>query len=125
MPAISEALSSGYKKLSQYYSVQSYKWGAITSAALGAILLVIAPKFILGSSGIEFQRAAMLAVPLTIFRMIQFFGWLGDAIFLGANRPSLRALMILGEQVIRIGLMLILRERFQTTASPLRCVPKP
>ncbi len=116
MPAISEAISSGYKKLSQYYSVQSYKWGAITSAVLGAILLVVAPKFILGSSGTEFQRAAILAVPLTIFGAIQFFGWLGDAIFLGANRPFLRAVMILLEQIIRIVLLVALLARFQIEA---------
>lgn len=116
MPAISEALSSGYKKLSQYYSVQSYKWGAITSAVLGAVLLVVAPKFILGSSGEEFQRAAILAVPLTIFGAIQFFGWLGDAIFLGSNRPVLRAAMILIEQSIRIILLVALLNRFQIEA---------
>jgi O-antigen/teichoic acid export membrane protein len=116
MPAISEALSSGRKMLSQYYSVQSYKWGAIASAVLAAILLVVAPKFITGSSGEEFQRAAFYAIPLTIFGSIQFLGWLGDAIFLGANKPSLRALLILGEQIIRIGLMIILLERFQIFA---------
>ena len=116
MPAISEALSSGYKKLSQYYSVQSYKWGAITSAVLGAVLLVVAPRFIIGSSGDEFQRAAILAVPLTIFGSIQFFGWLGDAIFLGSNRPVLRAFMILIEQTIRIGLLVVLLKRFQIEA---------
>jgi O-antigen/teichoic acid export membrane protein len=116
MPAISEALSSGYKKLSQYYSVQSYKWGAITSAVLGAVLLVVAPKFIIGSSGMEFQRAAVLAVPLTIFGSIQFFGWLGDAIFLGSNRPALRAGMILLEQAIRVGLLIVLLNKFQIEA---------
>jgi O-antigen/teichoic acid export membrane protein len=116
MPAISEALSSGYKKLSQYYSVQSYKWGAITSVVLGAVLLVVAPRFIIGSSGTEFQRAAILAVPLTIFGSIQFFGWLGDAIFLGSNRPFLRAVMILLEQVIRIVLLVALLERMQIEA---------
>lgn len=116
MPAISEALSSGYKKLSQYYSVQSYKWGAITSVVLGAVLLVVAPRFIIGSSGTEFQRAAILAVPLTIFGSIQFFGWLGDAIFLGSNRPFLRAVMILMEQVIRIVLLVALLERMQIEA---------
>jgi hypothetical protein len=116
MPAVSEALSSGYKMLSQYYSVQSYKWGAVTSAALAAILLVVAPKFIIGSSGVEFQRAAVLAIPLTIFGAIQFLGWLGDAIFLGANRPVFRAAMILGEQTIRIGLMVLLLARFQIVA---------
>jgi len=116
MPAISEALSSGYKKLSQYYSVQSYKWGAITSSVLGAVLLVVAPRFIIGSSGTEFQRAAILAVPLTIFGAIQFFGWLGDAIFLGSNRPVLRAMMILIEQAIRIILLVALLNRFQIEA---------
>jgi O-antigen/teichoic acid export membrane protein len=116
MPAVSEALSSGYKKLSQYYSVQSYKWGAISSAALAAILLVVAPKFIIGSSGEEFQRAALLAIPLTIFGSIQFLGWLGDAIFLGANRPVFRAAMILGEQTIRIGLLILLLAKYQITA---------
>jgi hypothetical protein len=116
MPAISEALAGGYKMLSQYYSVQSYKWGAIASAALGAVLLVVAPKFIIGSSGMEFQRAAVLAIPLTIFGSIQFLSWLGDAIFLGANRPFLRALLVLGEQTIRIGLMVLLLARFQIEA---------
>ncbi|MBI5353944.1 MAG: hypothetical protein HZB50_14980 [Chloroflexi bacterium] len=116
MPAVSEALAGGYKILSQYYSVQSYKWGAICSAALAAILLVVAPKFIIGSSGMEFQRAAVLAIPLTIFGSIQFLSWLGDAIFLGANRPFLRAAMVLGEQTIRIGLMVVLLARFQIVA---------
>jgi len=116
MPAVSEALSSGYKMLSQYYSVQSYKWGAIASAALAAILLVVAPKFIIGSSGEEFQRAAVLAIPLTVFGSIQFLSWLGDAIFLGANRPVLRAAMVLGEQTIRIGLLVVLLEKFQIVA---------
>lgn len=116
MPAVSEALSNGYKMLSQYYSVQSYKWGAICSAVLAAILLVVAPRFIIGSSGAEFQRAAVLAIPLTIFGSIQFLGWLGDAIFLGANRPVFRAAMILGEQTIRIGLMIVLLARFQIVA---------
>jgi O-antigen/teichoic acid export membrane protein len=116
MPAVSEALSNGYKMLCQYYSVQSYKWGAITSASLAAILLVVAPRFIIGSSGAEFQRAAALAIPLTIFGSIQFLGWLGDAIFLGANRPVFRAAMILGEQTIRIGLLYLLLAKFQITA---------
>jgi len=116
MPAVSEALAGGYKTLSQYYSVQSYKWGGVTSAVLASILLVVAPRFIIGSSGAEFERAAVLAIPLTIFGSIQFLGWLGDAVFLGANRPFLRAVMIFGEQTIRIGLMLALLARFQITA---------
>jgi hypothetical protein len=102
--------------LSQYYSVQSYKWGAITSAVMGAVLLVVAPRFISGSSGPEFQRAAVIAIPLMIFGSIQYLSWLGDAIFLGANRPFLRAAMVLLEQTVRIGLMVVLLAKFQITA---------
>ena len=116
MPAISEALSHGRKLLSQYYSIQSYKWGAIASAVLASILLVIAPKFIVSSSGEEFRRAAVYAIPLTIFGSIQFLGWLGDAIFLGANKPFLRFIMVVCEQAIRISLMIILLQRFQIFA---------
>lgn len=116
MPAISEALSNGRKLLSQYYSVQSYKWGALASAFLLAVLLVAAPRFIIGSSGGEFQRAAIYAVPLIIWGAIQYPAWLGDSIFLGSNRPFLRALLIAGEQIVRVSLGLILLARFQIIA---------
>jgi hypothetical protein len=43
-------------------------------------------------------------------------GWLGDAIFLGANRPLWRAVMILVEQTIRIILIILLLEKFQIVA---------
>jgi hypothetical protein len=51
-----------------------------------------------------------------LFGSIQFLGWLGDAIFLGANRPLLRAIMVLGEQTIRIVLLVLLLKRFQIVA---------
>jgi hypothetical protein len=41
---------------------------------------------------------------------------LGDAIFLGSNRPVLRAVMILIEQAIRIVLLVLLLARFQIEA---------
>jgi O-antigen/teichoic acid export membrane protein len=116
LPAISEAVSHGRMLLSQYYSAMSYKWGAIASAFLSAVLLAVAPKFIIGSSGVEFQRAAIYVVPLVIWGSIQFATWLSDAIFLGSNRPVIRALMIFGESLLRVLLAVILLERFQIVA---------
>jgi len=116
MTAISEAISTGRKLLSQYYTVQSYKWGAITSGFLAAVLLVVAPRFIIGSSGLEFQRAALYVVPLILWGAIQYPAWLNDSVFLGSNKPFIRALMILGEQVMRITLAVMLLARFQITA---------
>jgi len=116
MPAVSEALSCGRRVLSQYYSTQSYKYGALTSAFLAAVLLPVAPRFIIGSTGQEFQRAAVYVIPLIIFGAVQYPSWLNDAIFLGSNKPFIRALLSFAEQAIRITLGLILLERFQITA---------
>ena len=116
MPAISEAISSGKQILSQYYSAMTYKYNALTSAFIGAVLLAVAPKFIIGSTGVEFQRAAVYVIPLTIWGAVQFPSWVGDNVQLGANKPYLKSIMVFGEQVIRVTLAWILLARFQVTA---------
>ena len=116
MPAISEAFSQGKIKLSQYYSVMAYKYNGLFSAFLGAVLLAVAPKFIIGASGIEFQRASLYVIPLVIWGAFQFPSWVGDIVQLGTNKPYLKAILVFAEQMIRIVLMWILLERFQVTA---------
>jgi len=75
MPAISEAISNGKRILSQYYTVMTYKYNGIMSAFIGAVLLAVAPRFIIGSTGVEFQRAAIYVIPLTIWGAVQFPSW--------------------------------------------------
>ncbi|MCX7854969.1 MAG: hypothetical protein N2556_03160 [Anaerolineae bacterium] len=116
MSSISEAISHARKVLSQYYSVMAYKWGGIISAFIGAVLLAVADRFILGASGPEFVRAAAYAVPLIIWGAIQYPSWVGDNVQLGANRPYLKSILVAGEQVIRIILALILLRRYQINA---------
>ena len=116
MPAISEAVSNGKRILSQYYSAMAYKYNALTSAFIGAVLLAVAPKFIIGSTGIEFQRAAVYVIPLTIWGAVQFPSWVGDNVQLGANKPYLKSILVFGEQVIRVVLAWTLLARFQVTA---------
>ncbi|MBE3040380.1 MAG: hypothetical protein IMZ62_16410 [Chloroflexi bacterium] len=115
MPAISEAISNGKRVLSQYYSVMAYKYNGLTSAFIGAVLLAVAPKFILGSTGIEFQRAAIYVIPLTIWGAVQFPSWVGDNVQLGANKPYLKSILVFSEQVIRVVLAFFLIARFQVT----------
>jgi O-antigen/teichoic acid export membrane protein len=115
MPAISEAISNGKRILSQYYSVMAYKYNGLTSAFIGAVLLAVAPKFIIGSTGVEFQRAAIYVVPLTIWGAIQFPSWVGDNVQLGSNKPYLKSLLVFSEQMIRVVLAFILLARFQVT----------
>ena len=115
MPAISEAISSGKRILSQYYSVMAYKYNGLTSAFIGAVLLAVAPRFIIGSTGVEFQRAAIYVIPLTIWGAVQFPSWVGDNVQLGSNKPYLKSLLVFSEQVIRVVLAWVLLERFQVT----------
>ncbi|MCX6035927.1 MAG: hypothetical protein NTV38_13290, partial [Chloroflexi bacterium] len=102
MPAISEAISNGKRVLSQYYSVMAYKYNGLTSAFIGAVLLAVAPYFILGSLGPEFSRAAVYVIPLTIWGAVQFPSWVGDNVQLGANKPWLKSILVFSEQMIRV-----------------------
>ena len=116
MPAISEAISNGKRILSQYYSAMAYKYNALTSAFIGAVLLAVAPRFIIGSTGVEFQRAAIYVIPLTIWGAVQFPSWVGDIVQLGSNKPYLKSILVFSEQVIRVILSWFLLSRFQVTA---------
>ena len=116
MPAISEAFSNGKQLLSQYYSVMAYKYNGLVSAFLAAVLLAIAPRFIIGSTSVEFERAAIYVIPLTIWGAVQFPSWVGDNVQLGANKPYLKSILVFSEQVIRVVLAWILLARFQVTA---------
>lgn len=115
MASISEAISNGKRILSQYYSVMMYKYGGMISAFLGAVLLAVADRFILGASGPEFVRGAQYVIPLAIWGAIQYPSWVGDQVQLGSNRPYLKSSLVFGEQVIRVVLALILMARFQIT----------
>jgi O-antigen/teichoic acid export membrane protein len=116
MPSMSESISQARRKLSQYYSAMAYKWGGIVSAFVGAVLLAVADRFILGASGPEFVRAAAYAGPLIIWGAIQYPSWVGDNVQLAANRPYLKSILVAAEQLVRIAFAFLLVERFQINA---------
>jgi len=116
MPSISEAISHGRKLLSQYYASMGYKWGGMISAMLGALLLAVADRFILGASGPEFIRAAQYSGPLIIWGIIQYPSWVGDNVQLGTNKPWMKGALVCMEQILRIVLAFILLARLQIYA---------
>jgi O-antigen/teichoic acid export membrane protein len=115
MASISEAISNGKRILSQYYAVMMYKYGGMISAFLGAVLLAVADRFILGASGPDFARGAQYVIPLAIWGAIQYPSWVGDQVQLGSNRPYLKSALVFGEQVLRVLMALVLIGRFQIT----------
>ncbi len=116
VPAISEAISQGRRLLSQFYAVMAYKWGGLMSAFVGAVLLAVADRFILGATGPEFVRAASYATPLILWGAIQYPSWVGDSVQLGANRPYLKTALVAAEQALRVSLAFVLLGYFQVYA---------
>ncbi len=92
-----------------------YKYGGAISAFLGAVLLAVADRFILGASGPDFARGAQYVIPLAIWGAIQYPSWVGDQVQLGSNKPYLKSGLVFGEQVIRVILALLLITKLQIT----------
>ncbi len=113
MPSISEAYSHGRLKLSTYYVAQGFKFGVWFSLFVLSALGAVADRFILGALGRDWIRAAAMVGPLLIWGAVQFPSWFGDRLQQAAGRPELQALMIAGEQMLRIFLMFMLVRRFQ------------
>lgn len=116
LPSISEAISNARIKLSQYYAVMAHKWGGLISGFFCAVLLAVVDRFILGTTGPEFERAAAYAFPLIIYHAMTFPTWVNDVVILAANRPYLKTGLTIAEQIIRITLVFVLIDHFQIYA---------
>jgi O-antigen/teichoic acid export membrane protein len=116
MAAISEAVSHGKRILSTYYAAMSYKWGGLISAFIGAVLIAVAPSFLLGATGPEFHRSALYVVPLAFWGAIQYLSWVGDVVQLGSNKPYLKTVLTIGEQSTRVFFLYLLLAYFQVPA---------
>ncbi len=116
MPSISEAISNGRRILAQYYAANGYKYGGMVSAFVAAILLAVADRFILGSSGVAFERAAIYVVPLLLSNSMSFAVWNADMVMNGAGKTRLVTLLALVDLFLGLGLSYLLVDRFQVYA---------
>jgi O-antigen/teichoic acid export membrane protein len=126
MPSISEAISNGRRILAQYYATNGYKYGGMVSGYIGAIMLAVADRFILGSSGQTFERAAIYVVPMLLAGAMSFASWNADAILYGAGKTRFITVLTLVDLVVGISLGLLLVDRFQVyglLAVPFVTVP--
>jgi O-antigen/teichoic acid export membrane protein len=108
MPAISEAFSNNRRMLTRYYVAQGFKYGGLFSVFIASALIGVGDRFILGTLGDDYQRAAGLMVAMGLWGMIQFPAWLSDRFQEGTGRPDLQMWMLIMEQAIRIVLMFLL-----------------
>ena len=113
MPAVSEAFSHGKLALTRYYIAQAWKYGGWFSAFIGSALLGVTDRFIIGSLGQEWVRAAEISTVLILWGAVQFPAWFADRLQEGTNHPWMQFIMLAIEQAIRIILMFVLLQRFQ------------
>ncbi len=126
MPSISEAVSNGRKILAQYYAASGYKYGGLVNGFLCSILLAVADRFILGSSGPAFERAAIYVIPLLIAGAMNFATWNADAVMYGAGKTRFVTLLALIDVILGVSLSYLVVDRFQAyglLAVPFVTVP--
>jgi O-antigen/teichoic acid export membrane protein len=115
VPAISEAFNHGRLALTRYYVAQGFKYGGLFSVFVASALAGVGDRFIQGTLGEDFQRAAGLIVVMGLWGMIQFPAWLADRLQEGVGRPDLQMWLLIMEQAIRIPLMVLLIPSLELT----------
>jgi len=126
MPSISEAISHGRKILAQYYLTNGYKYGGMVNGFLLSILLAVADRFILGSSGPTFARAAIYVIPMLVAGALNFASWNADTAMYGTGKTRLITGLSLVDFVLGLGVAYLLVDRFQVyglLAVPFITVP--
>jgi O-antigen/teichoic acid export membrane protein len=104
VPALSEAYSAGKKRLCQYYVVRYLQFAHLFVAVLAGLLGAIGAPLIRDVMAPQWARAGdymLLAVAVIVFLP---FAWISDMLQQGSGRTGLNAIIMLIEQVIRIGL---------------------
>jgi O-antigen/teichoic acid export membrane protein len=115
LPAISEAVTNGKRILGQYYSTMVYKFGGFVSGFIAAVLLSVADRFIIGSSGQDFQRAAIYVIPLTLIAAFNFMV-MGGEVVIYATKSRLIVVLAVIDFVIGLGLTYLLIDTWQVNA---------
>lgn len=113
MPAMAQAYTQGYLTLVRYYIAQAFRYGMWFSVFILAALGAVAERVIGGALGAPYARAAELVFPLLLWGALQWPAWAADRTLEAVGRPALRSWLTLGEQVLRLGLMFLLIQRWQ------------
>jgi O-antigen/teichoic acid export membrane protein len=113
MPSISEAVSNGRRILAQYYATNGYKYGGMVSGYIAAVMLAVADRFIIGSSGQSFERAAIYVVPLLIAGAMSFASWNAECVMYGSGKTRLFTLLSIVDLTLSTTLGYLLVDRFQ------------
>ncbi len=110
MPALAETYIHKYRTVAQYYGEQSLRYGMWLSFFLLAVLGGLGPRLLEDFFAL---RATLLPLfpALLLWGALQGPAGAADCVLVAAGRPGARSLFILGEQVLRLSLLLALFPR--------------
>lgn len=114
--SFSEAYAVGKRSLCRYYVTMSVKWGHVLAAFLVAVLFAVGDRYILGTLGVQYERASEWIRWFSIWAFLTAFVWTTDQALIGIGRPGLSLISMVVEQGVRIVLMFLLASRLQAFA---------
>jgi O-antigen/teichoic acid export membrane protein len=85
----------------------------MVSGYIGAVMLAVADRFIIGSSGQSFERAAIYVVPMLLSGAMNFAAWNAEAVMYGAGKTRMITILTLVDLLLGTSLGYVLVERFQ------------
>ena len=113
MPAISEALGAGKRRLAQYYVTRYFQFGFLFVAAIFSLLMSVGPTYIHGALGPQWSRAADYLLLSAAVGLLLPPAWIADSLQQGAGWPGLNILVMAIEQGLRLALYYVLIPRMQ------------
>jgi O-antigen/teichoic acid export membrane protein len=111
MPAFAEALGVGKLQLARYYVVRYLQWGHWFAAIVIAFLVGAGRPLALHALSAEWQPVATYLPLAAGIAILLPSAWLADSFQNGSGRTGLNALLLLIEQISRVGLMWLLVPR--------------
>jgi O-antigen/teichoic acid export membrane protein len=115
VPALSEALGAGKRRLAQYYVSRYLQFGFLFSGAIFSLLLAVGPSYIANALGPQWGRSTAYLPLAAASGLLLPPVWLSDSLQQGAGRPGITTTVMLGEQGLRLLLYLLLVPRLQFT----------
>ena len=108
LPAIVEVHIQGYERLLRYYVSQSVHYGLWFSLFLFAALHAVGDRVILGMMGAQAVEIVHWLLPILLWGAFQWLAWSANQILIALGRPATVSWLAIGEQMMRVGLLVAL-----------------
>jgi len=112
LPAFSEAFAAGKRRLTQYYVARFFQFGYLFSATIFSLMIAVGPSFI-EALGPQWARAQPYLLAAMSVGLLLPPAWVSDALQQGTGRAWTLVVVLLVEQLTRLGLFFLLVPELQ------------